>query len=53
MKPFSKSSDEGKWVHSACAMCVGAPMKVRVKNERIVEVKGEDIPAIFLILSRC
>ncbi|GAI24226.1 unnamed protein product [marine sediment metagenome] len=44
MKPLSKSSDEGKWVHSACAMCVGAPMKVKVRNGRIVEVKGEDIP---------
>ena len=44
MKTSGKSSDDGKWVHSACAMCVGAPMKVKVRNERIVEVKGEDIP---------
>jgi len=44
MKSFNKSSDEEKWVHSACAMCLGAPMKVKVKDGKIVEVKGEDIP---------
>jgi len=44
MKKFNKNNNEGKWVHGACAMCLGAPMKVRVKDEKIVEVKGEDIP---------
>jgi anaerobic selenocysteine-containing dehydrogenase len=44
MKTVRGSKDEGKWVHSACSMCIGAPMKVRVKNGKIVDVKGEDIP---------
>ena len=43
MKPLKNPSNEGKWVHSACAMCIGAPMKVRVRNGKIVEVKGENI----------
>ena len=33
-----------KWVHTACAMCIGAPMQARVKNGKIVAVRGEDIP---------
>jgi len=37
------SQSEGKWTHSACAMCLTAPMKVRVDKGRIVEIKGEDI----------
>ena len=44
MEPTKEPKDEGKWVHSACAMCTAGPMKVRVKAGRIVEVKGEDIP---------
>ena len=36
--------DKEKWVHSACCMCVAAPMKVKVKNGKIVEVQGENIP---------
>lgn len=44
MKSVEDSNGEGKWMHSACAMCTGAPMKVRVRNGRIMEVKGEDIP---------
>ena len=38
-----KARDEGKWIHSACGMCLGAPMQVRVRNNKIVEIKGEDI----------
>jgi len=33
-----------KWVHSACAMCAAAPMKVKVRDSKIIEVKGENIP---------
>lgn len=43
MKPSKNAENEGKWVHSACAMCIGTPMKVKVRNDKIVEVKGEDI----------
>ncbi len=39
-----KSEEDGKWMHSGCAMCIGAPMKARVKDGRIVEVAGEDLP---------
>ena len=44
MKKDKGSGNEGKWIHSACAMCIGAPMQVRVRNNKIVEVRGEDIP---------
>ena len=40
----ARASNQEEWVHSACAMSTAAPMKVRVKNGKIVEVKGEDIP---------
>ena len=43
MASLNKPSNEGKWIHSACAMCIAAPMKVRVSKGRITEVKGEDI----------
>jgi len=36
--------EEEKWIHSACAMCVAAPMKVKVKGGRVVEIAGEDLP---------
>ena len=42
MKSLEDSSGE-KWVHSACAMCTAGPMQVKVRNGRIVEVRGEDI----------
>ncbi len=32
MERFKKSRDDGRWVHSACAMCLSAPMQVKVKN---------------------
>ncbi|MBW1736152.1 MAG: molybdopterin-dependent oxidoreductase [Deltaproteobacteria bacterium] len=44
MKQGKKSKHDEKWVHSACAMCIGAPMKVKLRNNKIVEVRGEDIP---------
>lgn len=44
MKSTKAATGEDKWIHSACAMCTAAPMKVRVRNGRVVEVKGEDIP---------
>ena len=44
MKTPEKSDNAGKWTHSACAIGVGGPMKVRVRDGKIVEVKGEDIP---------
>lgn len=34
----------GEWRHGACNMCLGAPMKARVKRGRIVEVKLDDVP---------
>lgn len=40
----ARASDEGKWIHSACAMCTAAPMRVRVRNGKVMEIKGEDIP---------
>ena len=44
MKPLKNPNTEEKWVHSACAMCTAAPMKVKVRKGKIVEVNGEDIP---------
>lgn len=44
MRLVEKPDSIEKWVHSACAMCIGAPMKVKVRDGRIVEIKGEDIP---------
>lgn len=44
METAKKPKDKGKWIHSACAMCLAAPMKVKVRKGRIVEVSGEDIP---------
>lgn len=44
MKTPRNSDNQGKWTHSACAIGVGGPMKVRVRDGKIVEVKGEDIP---------
>jgi thiosulfate reductase/polysulfide reductase chain A len=41
---LSQDEKEEKWTHSACSMCLSAPMKVKVKNGRITEVRGEDIP---------
>jgi len=43
MKLSKNPKNEGKWTHSACAMCIGGPMKVKVRDGKIVEVKGEDI----------
>lgn len=43
MKRSKDTPSEAKWLHSACAMCIGAPMKVKVRNGKIMEVKGEDI----------
>jgi anaerobic selenocysteine-containing dehydrogenase len=44
MKRLAKNSNDREWVHSACAMCLGAPMKVKTRNAKIVAVKGEGIP---------
>jgi len=44
MRPSKTNDQKEKWIHSACAMCLAAPMKVRVRNHRIIEVRGEDIP---------
>ena len=38
-----KSRKDEKWLHSACAMCTAAPMQVKVRGGKIVDVKGEDI----------
>lgn len=35
-------SDEGEWIHTACAMCLTCPIKVRVKDGKVVEVRNED-----------
>lgn len=36
--------EEGEeWRHTACAMCLMCPMQVKVKNEKIIDVQGEDI----------
>ena len=43
-KRQSKTSrKDEKWLHSACAMCTAAPMQVKVRGGKIVDVKGEDI----------
>ncbi|MFC1904188.1 molybdopterin-dependent oxidoreductase [Chloroflexota bacterium] len=44
MKSSERSDKDGEWVHSACAMCLGAPMQVKVREGKIVAVKGENIP---------
>ena len=41
---IKNSENKEGWIHSACSMCTAAPMKVRVRNGRIAEVRGEDIP---------
>jgi len=41
---LEKRQIKGKWVHSACAMCLDAPIKVKVRDNKIVDIKGEDIP---------
>jgi thiosulfate reductase/polysulfide reductase chain A len=43
MKELRNATKEGQWIHSACAMCVGAPMKVKVRNGKIVAVGGENV----------
>lgn len=37
-------SNKEKWIHSACAMCTAAPMKVKVRAGKVIDVKGENIP---------
>ncbi len=44
MKPAKNPDSEEKWVHSACAMCIAAPIKVKVRRGKVVEIRGEDIP---------
>jgi len=44
MKLQKVSNSKEKWIHSACAMCTAAPMKVKVKDRKIKEVRGENIP---------
>lgn len=36
-------TDDEKWKHTACALCLMCPMQVKVKNGKIVDVRGEDI----------
>jgi len=36
------ASEEGKWVHTACAMCLTCPIKMRVEGGRVVDVRNED-----------
>lgn len=43
-KKMEKTNNEEKWVHSACAMCVAATMKVKVRDGKIVDIKGENFP---------
>lgn len=35
--------EDEKWVHTACAMCLMCPMQVKIKNGKIVDIRGEDI----------
>jgi len=39
----AKPEEEVLWFHSSCAMCLSCPVKVGVKDGRIVDVRGEDI----------
>jgi len=39
MTQSENATNDRQWVHSVCTMCIGAPMKVRVRNGKIVEVK--------------
>lgn len=41
---------DGKWVHSACSMCTTCPAKFKVKDGRVIDVAGEDVP---LMEGRC
>ncbi len=38
-----QNEDSGTWKHTACAMCLMCPMQAKVENEKIVDVRGEDI----------
>ena len=44
MEERKNFDNKEKWIHSACAMCTKAPMKVKVRDGKIIDVEGEDIP---------
>ena len=44
LKEEKQTQDTETWKHTACAMCLMCPLQVKVKNGKIVDVKGEDIP---------
>ncbi len=39
----AEADGKEEWRHTACAMCLMCPMQVKVKNEKIIDVQGEDI----------
>jgi len=43
LKSKKEEQDREQWKHTACAMCLMCPMQAKVKNGKIVDVKGEDI----------
>lgn len=44
MKSAEQRTRVERWIHSSCAMCVAAPMKVKVADGKIAAVAGENIP---------
>ena len=43
-KKENESTKKEYWTHSACSMSTTCPLKIKVRDGKIVEVKGEDVP---------
>jgi len=43
-KRENESNKKEFWTHSACSMSTTCPLKVKVSDGKIIEIKGEDIP---------
>ena len=43
LKEDKATPEKETWKHTACAMCLMCPMQAKVKNGKVVDVKGEDI----------
>jgi hypothetical protein len=43
-KKENESTKREYWTHSACSMSTTCPLKIKVRDGKIVEIKGEDVP---------